>query len=88
MQRTLNNLAKELNIPVEELVKVYKAYWRFIRHTIEALPLKEELNEEAFSKLKTNFNVSNLGKLSCTYQRYRIIKDLNKRREDAKHKEN
>lgn len=87
MQETLNRLSRELNIPIEELVKIYKAYWRFIRYTIENLPLKEELDEKAFSKLKTNFNISNLGKLSCTYQRYKIVKDLNKRREDAKHKE-
>lgn len=87
MQETLNRLSRELNIPIEELVKIYKAYWRFIRCTIEDLPLKEELDEKAFSKFKTNFNISNLGKLSCTYQRYKIVKDLNKRREDAKHKE-
>ena len=87
MQKTLNKLSGELNIPTEQLIKVYKAYWRFIRRTIEDLPLKEELDEKAFSKLKTNFNISNLGKLSCTYPRYKIVKDLNKRREDAKYKE-
>lgn len=88
MQEILNKLSRELNIPIEELIKVYKAYWRFIRCTIESLPLKEELDEEAFSKLKTNFNISNLGKLSCTYSRYKAMKNLNKRKENAEDKEN
>lgn len=88
MQETLNKLSRELNIPVEQLVRVYKAYWSFICKTIEALPLKEDLSEEDFSKLKTNFNIANLGKLHCTYGRYKKVKEINKRREDAKHKEN
>ena len=87
MQKTLNRLSKELNLPTEVIVKAYKAYWKFIHTTISSLPLKEDLDEEAFSKLKTNFNIPNLGKLSCTYPRYKIVKELNKRREDAKHKE-
>lgn len=87
MKKALNELSIELNIPIEELIKIYKAYWKFIKFNIEKLPLKEELNEETFNKLKTNFNISNLGKLSCIYPRYKIVKDLNRRREDAKHKE-
>lgn len=87
MKEALSNLSKELNIPIETPIKIYKAYWRFIKSKIEELPLKEELDQESFNKLKTNFNLSNLGKLSCTYSRYKIVKDLNRRREDAKHKE-
>ena len=86
MKNTLNKLSKELDIPIETLVRIYKAYWKFIKSTIEELPLKEELSQENFNKLRTNFNLSNLGKLSCTYPRYRVVKDLNRRREDAKNK--
>ena len=32
------------------------------------------LSEEEFNKLKTNFNIVSLGKLSCTYDRYKRIK--------------
>lgn len=67
-------VAKELNLP-EELVKnTYKAYWKFIRDSIESLPLKEDLTEEKFSQLKTNFNIPSLGKLSCTYDRMQGVK--------------
>ena len=37
MKEIINELSRELNIPVEELVKTYKAYWRFIKSTIEKL---------------------------------------------------
>lgn len=87
MKEILNKLSKELDIPVEEILRVYKAYWKFIKVTIENLPLKEDLNENTFNVLKTNFNISNLGKLSCTYPRYKVIKDLYKRKNNDKYKE-
>ena len=67
-------VAEEMNIPVEVVELAYKSYWKFIRKTIQELPLKEDLSEEEFAKLKTNFNIVSLGKLSCTYDRYRRLK--------------
>lgn len=49
--------------------KAYESHWLFIRESIKALPLKEDLSEEEFKKLKTNFNIPSIGKLSCTYNR-------------------
>lgn len=49
--------------------KAYESHWLFIRESIKALPLKEDLSEEEFKKLKTNFNIPSLGKLTCTYER-------------------
>ena len=70
----IGTVAKELNLP-EDLVKnTYKAYWQFIRDTIQELPLKEEIKEEDFSKLRTNFNIPSLGKLTCTRDRYIGVK--------------
>ena len=56
MQQTIDRLSRELNLPADVVVKSYKAYWLFIRQTIEELPLKEDMNEETFSRLRTNFN--------------------------------
>lgn len=70
----IDKVAKELNIPTEVVSRAYKSYWVFVKDTIQALPLKEDLNEEEFAKLKTNFNVPSLGKLSCTYKRMLGIK--------------
>lgn len=64
------SISKELNIPLEVVKEAYTSYWKFIRKTVEVIPLKDNLSEEDFSKLKTNFNIPSLGKLNCTYDRY------------------
>ena len=74
MKNLYKKVAKEMNIPVEVVEFAYKSYWKFIKNTIQELPLKEDLSEEEFAKLKTNFNIVSLGKLSCTYDRYKRIK--------------
>ena len=33
MQETIRKLATELGLPQEVIVKAYKAYWAYIRHT-------------------------------------------------------
>lgn len=43
------------------------------------MPLKEELSEEEFKKLRPNINIPSLGKLACSYDRYVGIKKRNKR---------
>jgi hypothetical protein len=83
MEQTINRLAIQLGLPKNVILKAYKAYWLFIKTTIEGLPLKEPLDEEALYKLRPNFNIPNLGKLSCTYERY---KGIHKRKEIAKKK--
>lgn len=90
MQQTIDRLSRELNLPTDVVIKSYKAYWLFIRQTIEELPLKEDMDEETFSRLRTNFNIPNLGKLACTYERYVGIKKKHKiiQKEYAKHNKN
>lgn len=78
MQKTINRLSRELNLPVEVIKKVYKGFWYFIKSSIEEFPLKEELSEEEFNKLRTNFNIPNLGKLVCPYNRYIGVKKRRK----------
>lgn len=63
-------VSQETGLPGKVVDKVFKAYWSFIRTSIQAMPLKELLSEEEFSKLKTNFNIPSLGKLTCTYEDY------------------
>ena len=79
----LNNVSRTLGISPDVIEKVYKAYWLYIKTTIEALPLKDNLNEEEILKLRTNFNVPSLGKLYETWnrfvgckKRYELIKKL------------
>lgn len=85
MEIVISKLAEELNLPTEVIFRTYKAYWLFIRETIQGLPLKENLTEEEFRRLRTNFNIPNLGKLSCTYKRHQGVK---KKQELMKRKSN
>lgn len=71
----VTQLSKELNLPSRVVDKAFRSYWRFIRDTIQELPLKEDMSEEQFNKLRTNFNIPSLGKLSCTYDRVRRVKE-------------
>lgn len=90
MKETINKLSQELNLPLDVVNKAYKAYWVYIRCTAEQLPLKENITEGTFQKLRPNFNIPNLGKLACTYDRYiglqkriKLLKDKH-----AEHKKN
>ena len=38
------------------------------------LPLKENLNKNAFDRLKVNINIPSIGKLYCTWDKYKAIK--------------
>lgn len=70
LDEVIDRVSKETGLPSKVVLKVFKAYWYFIRNSIQALPLKETLSEEEFSKLRTNFNIPSLGKLSCIYENY------------------
>lgn len=67
-------VSEELNIPVEDVKAIYNSFWSFIRETIKQLPLKEDLTDEEFNKLRTNFNIPSVGKLGCSLDRYKKIK--------------
>lgn len=66
----ISKVSKDLNLPRELVENAYKAYWIFIRDTIEELPLKTELTQDEYVNLRTNINIPSLGKLHCTYNRY------------------
>lgn len=85
----LDKVSRELNLPKDLISKTYTAYWSFIKKHIQALPLKEDLTEEEFFKLKTSFNIPSIGKLNCTYdrmintkKRFNLIKQIREKRND------
>lgn len=87
----IKQVSIELGLPPQVVKKAYESFWTFIRNNIKALPLKEDLSKEEFDKLRTNFNVPSLGKLSCTYDRFigikKRLKYLNKLKDDYNNKE-
>ena len=90
-KETIDYVANKLELPQEVVKEAYESYWKFIRKTITELPFKEDISEEEFNKLRTNFNIPSIGKLSCTYPRYKAIKDrykyIKKLRDDNNNKE-
>lgn len=66
----IKQVSTELGLPPQVVKEAYESYWTFIRNNIKALPLKEDLNKEEFDKLRTNFNIPSIGKMSVTWERY------------------
>lgn len=81
-------VSEMLGIPENTVREAYISFWRFIRETISELPLKENLTEEQFRELRTNFNIPSLGKLVCTYDRYIGMKKRYKYLLNLKEKKN
>lgn len=69
LRTIIKGVSQELNLPEEVVLVAYRSYWEFIRKTIEVLPLKEEITEEDFNKLRTNFNIPSIGKLYVTWDK-------------------
>lgn len=70
----IKQVSTELGLPPQVVKEAYESYWKFIRESIKSLPLKEDLTKEEFDKLRTNFNIPSIGKLSCTYDRMMGVK--------------
>lgn len=66
MDEIYAKVAADMGVPIEVVRAAYLSQWQFIRNTIEALPLKEELSEEEFHQLRTSFNLPSLGKIYTT----------------------
>ena len=71
----IERVSVELNLPKELVESTYKAYWIFIRKSIEELPFVSNLTQTDFTELQTNINIPSLGKLNCTYNRYLGMKN-------------
>ena len=70
----ISKVSQEMGLLPEVVDTAYKSYWKFIKQTVQSLPLKDDISEEDFIKLRTNFNIPSLGKLTCTFDRMMGIK--------------
>lgn len=71
----IQKVSEDTGISADIIDKAYKAFWLYIRNSVQELPLKEDITEAEFLNLRPNFNVPSLGKLTCTYSRYRGVKN-------------
>lgn len=71
----LERVSQDTGIEPEIIDRGYKAYWLYVRNSVQDLPLKEDISEAEFLSLRPNFNIPSLGKLTCTFDRYRGVKE-------------
>ena len=81
--------ARQLGMTVGEVRMIYDGFWQFIKDKIESIPMTERLlTKEEFDKYDTVFNAPSLCKVYSTYDIYvKKMKQIEKRKEHAKHKE-
>lgn len=72
-------VSDDLCLPKGQVDKIYKSFWKAVREYITAIPLKKDLTDEEFLKLRPNVNIPSIGKLYVTLDRYKAIKYKDKR---------
>lgn len=72
----ISKVAEDTGLSKILVDRTYRAYWRAIREHITSLPLKDDLTDEEFSKLRPNVNIPSIGKLYVTLDRYRRMKKM------------
>lgn len=90
LDEMISKVAREQNLPVRTVEKIYKSYWKAVREYICSLPLKEDLSDDEFMQLQPNINIPSIGKLHVTLDRYRNMKKMYKiktEQNNATHKE-
>ena len=68
-------VSKELGIDELVVKCAYNSYWEFIRKKIADIPFHDDMTEDEYNKVRTNFNIPSLGKLNCTYERYKALQE-------------
>lgn len=83
-------VSKDTGIPQKIVDRTYKSYWKVIKEYMRSLPLKEDLTDEEFLKLKPNINIPSIGKFHVTLERYKRVKYAYKKEQEryAAYKEN
>lgn len=68
-------VSERTGLPERLVDRTYRAYWRAVRRHIAGLPLKEDLTDAEFLRLRPNVNIPSIGKLTVTLDRYRRVRD-------------
>lgn len=70
----VSRVADSMGLSKKLVDRTYKAYWKAVKEYITTLPLKQDLSDEEFLKLRPNVNIPSIGKLYVTLARYKTIK--------------
>jgi len=76
----IKELSEKYNVDVETIKKIVSAPYDFIQYKTKELEFEDDLDREAFDKMKTNFNIPGIGKLYASFFLYgEIQKKKNKK---------
>ena len=87
LNSVIRQTARKLSISPKQAEAIYSSYWKYIRETIESLPVRN-MTEEEFEAATTNFNIPYIGKLYVEYGKIKNYQRQLKRYQDARSKEN
>lgn len=77
MQKIIKQLSQELSISEKAIFNIYKAYWKFIKEKIINIDFDQIKSMDDYNKARVNFNIPNIGKLACSYERLNRIRQQN-----------
>jgi hypothetical protein len=75
----IQKVSEDTGLSKSLVEKTYRAYWKAVKEYIASLPLKEDLSDEEFLKLRPNVNIPSLGKLHVTLSRYQSLRRVGKK---------
>ena len=82
----VSRVADSMGLNKKLVDRTYRAYWKAVKEYITTLPLKQDLSDEEFLRLRPNVNIPSIGKLYVTLDRYKTIKKKHFEIEELKNK--
>lgn len=86
MQKIIKELSEELHLDKNVILEIYKSYWRFIKQTIEGIDFNNIKSIKDYNRHRLNFNIPNIGKLYCSFDRINNIRKQSNYINEFKHK--
>ena len=74
IRKLIHSLGLEFNLQDDIVQKIVQAPFKFTRETISNLDVSDNMTEEEFDNLKTNFIYMHIGKLYTNFSIYEKIK--------------
>lgn len=77
IKRLIHSIGLEFNLQDDIIQKIVQSPYKFTRETISNLDVKDEMTEEEFNELKTNFIYMHIGKL---YTNFKVCEKIKKQK--------
>lgn len=71
IKKIAKKVASELDLSPEDVEKIYDYYWKYIYETLNNTTIPSSVTEEEFPNLFRSINIPAIGKIGCTYKRYK-----------------